>query len=71
MQTDITHTLPVRDISREVGVEPRKISWLLYNRALGKELDAKAPIICGKRRIPREWINIIRAECVKRGWLNS
>ena len=43
----------VSDVARRLGVPPRVISDLFYQRALD---DARCPVVCGRRVIPEEYV---------------
>ena len=43
----------VSDVARRLGVPPRVISDLFYQRALD---DGVCPVVCGRRVIPEEYV---------------
>jgi len=61
-------SITVSDAAREIGgnVTPRDISALFYKRALRDDI---APIVAGRRMIPREYLDVIRMELRRAGKL--
>jgi hypothetical protein len=55
--------LTVSDIARRLGVRPRDVSELFYNR---KVKDDDCPIMAGRRLIPESYVDVI-AMALRRG----
>ena len=58
--------LSVSDAARELGIKPRLISDLFYDRGIE---DGLCPVISGRRVIPREALPVIRRALETRGKL--
>jgi len=58
--------LTVSDVARRLGVRPRDVSDLFYQRRLGDEL---CPIVGGRRLIPDTCLSIIATALRERGLL--
>ena len=54
----------IAELSRMWNVPPRFISDLFYQRYLD---ESRCPMICGRREIPADYIEVIRELLVKRG----
>jgi hypothetical protein len=63
-------SITVSDAAREIGcnVTPRDISALFYKRALRDDI---APIVSGRRMIPRDYLDVIRMELRRAGKLSA
>jgi hypothetical protein len=59
-------TLTVSQVARQIGVSPRRISWMFYDRSLS---DATCPVVNGRRRIPADYVPVIEAMLRSRGFL--
>ncbi len=53
----MSQQVTVSEVARELSVEPRAISDLFYKRVLS---DSVAPVVGGRRLIPRTYIREIR-----------
>ena len=60
--------LSVSDAARELGVKPKHISDLLYQRELRDDL---CPIVAGRRLIPRGYLPEILKALIKRGMVQA
>lgn len=60
-----TH-VSVSDVARRLGIAPRTISDLFYSRELR---DDVCPIVAGRRLIPADYVEEIRAVLEQRGAL--
>lgn len=58
--------ISVSDAARQLGVNPRAISDLFYHRQLRDDL---CPIVAGRRIIPTDYIDMIRAALRRAGKL--
>jgi hypothetical protein len=56
------------DIARRLGVRPRDVSELFYNR---KVKDDDCPIVAGRRLIPESYVNIIETALRRAGKLST
>ena len=56
--------LGVGDVARQLGVAPKRITELFYTRCVNPE---RAPIVAGRRLIPRSLIPIIAAQLRRKG----
>ena len=54
----MSNYLTVSDVVRELGIRPRDVSDLFYQRRLD---DAECPVIGGRRLIPSSYVPFIRA----------
>ena len=60
--------LTVSDIARRLGVRPRDVSELFYNR---KVKDDDCPVIAGRRLIPESYVDVIAMELRRAGKLST
>lgn len=60
--------LSVSEAARQLGVKPKAISDLLYQRELRDDL---CPIVGGRRLIPRNYLPTIREVLIERGLLEA
>jgi hypothetical protein len=60
--------LSVSEVARQLGVKPKAISDLLYQRELRDDL---CPIVGGRRLIPRNCLTTIREVLIERGLLEA
>jgi hypothetical protein len=58
--------LSVSEVARRLGVKPKTISDLFYQRELRDDL---CPIIGGRRLIPRDYVVEVEQALVERGFL--
>lgn len=58
----------ISDIARLVGLPPRLLSDLFYQRVLD---DARCPIVAGRRIIPEDYVPEIVKVLRERGLINS
>lgn len=64
MQSSIPTFVNVSEVARRLGARPRDISDLFYKRALRDDL---CPVSAGRRMIPLDYIEIIRAALKRAG----
>jgi hypothetical protein len=62
----MSELLTVSDAARELVVKPRDISDLFYKRALREDI---APIVGGRRLIPRAYLDVVAMELRRAGKL--
>lgn len=60
--------LSVSEAARQLGVKPKAISDLLYQRELRDDL---CPLVGGRRLIPRNYLPTIREVLIERGFLEA
>jgi hypothetical protein len=66
----LTASGAAREIERQLGreVSPREITLLFYYRDIA---DDQAPIMAGRRMIPRSLLPTVANALLRRGWLRQ